>query len=207
MRFERVLYATAAVCIGILFDPSIHASELKLTDCSELAELFSAFCIQDFPDPAETEKFIRLKGAREMSAKEVASYLHSDPGRGWYLKTPAALYAITLEEPPYHTCAIRRMTPAGEDGTAVKAIAEAVKAYSSEAGGHLVDIKPRNTELAPGLKVYFYGSNIVNAAQQTTDSFGVFISTYARQVPDPWRPDAASDGGVEVRFSHLVAGR
>ncbi len=74
----------------------------------ELADLFADMCFSRFPDDAALAEGAAKRQLAAMSQDQVKAYLHSDPGHGWFLKTADGSYAITIEEPPYHACAVRR---------------------------------------------------------------------------------------------------
>jgi hypothetical protein len=112
---SRVGAATiaAALVLGLYLGGAAQAADGAPVPDDEIAELFGAFCHKAFPDEAPLDELARGRHAVAMKPEELASFLHGDPGRGWFLHTPAALYAITIETAPYETCVVRRMTPAG----------------------------------------------------------------------------------------------
>lgn len=76
---------------------------------AELADLFADFCLKRFPSETALAEGVELKQLRALSPRGVRRFLHDDPGRGWLLETPSDAYVITIEDPPYHACAVRRM--------------------------------------------------------------------------------------------------
>ena len=72
-----------------------------------LLRLFSQLCLQKFPDDAAMAPGVEAAGAVVMTEEEVKARLHNDQGRGWILDQPEGSFAIILESPPYHACAIR----------------------------------------------------------------------------------------------------
>ena len=169
--------------------------------------MFSEVCISDFPDDSKVKAFLKAKSATIMSPTEVQRYLKSDPGQAWYIKTPVALYGVTIEEPPYHTCAIRRMTPEGAESSGMVAVANATKAYASSIGGSTVMIPANNGRSNPeGPDILSVGIGVVLNGQPS-DAFGVFISNYHGRVPEPWIADGTPGVGVEIRFSRRVINR
>ena len=72
-----------------------------------LVEAFGLFCLDRFPGAARVEdaapgRLVPLSPAR------TREYLHDDPGRGWLYRAADGEYVLTIEEPPFHTCAVRR---------------------------------------------------------------------------------------------------
>ena len=170
--------------------------------------MFSELCIGDFPDDEKVDAFLTSKAATPMSASEVQRYLHNDPGRGWYVKTPVALYGVTIENPPFHTCGIRRMTPEGAATPGTHAVAQAEKAYAAGIKGTTVLIKPTNTRTGPtGPDVLAFGMGVLDAEGKPSDSFGFFLSNYHGRVPAPWVADGTPGVGVEIRLTRQTIGR
>jgi len=74
---------------------------------SALVEAFALFCLDRFPDAARVEDAAPGR-MTAMPRAQVQRYLHADPGRGWTYRTDDGAYVLTIEDPPYHTCAVRR---------------------------------------------------------------------------------------------------
>ena len=201
--------ARAAFLSALLTVPVIaHADPAPPADVTELASMFSELCIRSFPDDEKLDAFLTSKAATPMSASEVQRYLHNDPGGGWYIKTPVALYGVTIENPPFHTCAIRRMTPEGAAPPGTNAVAQAERAYASSIGGTTVMIKPTSVRAgAAGPDVLSFGMGVLDAAGKPSDSFGFFLSNYHGRVPAPWIADGTPGVGVEIRLTRQTIGR
>ena len=74
----------------------------------ELNALFAAFCLMKFPDAGAADLYARLKGFRLMPEEQLRAILGKDPGTGWLYDGGFGTYAITIEQPPHHACAIRK---------------------------------------------------------------------------------------------------
>ena len=72
-----------------------------------LVEAFGRFCLDRFPGAARVEDAAPGQTSALPPAR-VRDYLHDDPGRGWIYRADGGAYVVTIEDPPYHTCAIRR---------------------------------------------------------------------------------------------------
>lgn len=72
-----------------------------------LVEAFGLFCLKGFPGAARMEDAAPGR-LTPMTPAQVESYLHGDPGRGWTYAADGGTYVLTVEDPPYHTCAVRR---------------------------------------------------------------------------------------------------
>ncbi len=72
-----------------------------------LVEAFGLFCLDCFPGAARVADAapVRMQALSPLRTREC---LHDDPGCGWLYRAPGGEYVLTIEEPPYHTCAVRR---------------------------------------------------------------------------------------------------
>jgi hypothetical protein len=104
VRPKRVL-ALFALATLIAFGASpVRAAEPATV---ELLDVFATACLGKFPDDAELRKYARDKQFDIMAAERLHRLLGTDPGEGWVQKGAYRQYLLTLELPPYHTCAIR----------------------------------------------------------------------------------------------------
>jgi hypothetical protein len=87
--------------------PSEIMSEVDASG-TELADLFGDLCLTRFPDDKALEEAVGKRQLQPMTQDQVKLVLHEDPGHGWLLKTATGTYVITIENPPYHACAVRR---------------------------------------------------------------------------------------------------
>jgi len=192
-----VVIACAALCLCA----AAHAENVAApADDVEIAGLFAAFCLKAFPEPVALDRLAQAKSAVPMTADEVKSYLHADPGRGWHLRTQHALYAITIESPPYLACAVRRMTPSGM--STVQHYVDAVKAYVGGRSGTLVNAPPQKSRTPEGLDISGYPYALVDASGKVSETFMVILTNYHGRASEPYRADAAGGVGVEVRMVH-----
>jgi hypothetical protein len=74
-----------------------------------LVDVFGRMCLKRFPDRDVTEG--ELAPVQELGPAEVRRYLHADPGRAWRLDADGGLYIVTVEAPPFNSCAVRRTYP------------------------------------------------------------------------------------------------
>jgi hypothetical protein len=194
--------ATALLVFGAAHRPFAQtaAPSAAMVPDDELAALFSAFCLEAFPAAASLDRVATARKAVVMKPEEVTSILHSDPGRGWMLRTPQALYGITIEYPPYNGCAVRRMTPVGVSG--VKNYIAAINAYVAARNGKLVNLPPQKSATPGGADISMYGQGMVDASGKPSENFAVILTNYHGRPGGVWRADAGTGVGVEVRFVH-----
>jgi hypothetical protein len=82
---------------------------------AELVDMFTAVCLGRFPDDAAVREFATENRLGVMPAEMVHQLLGTDPGEGWIRNTALGRYLLTVEMPPYHTCAIRKRDRAALD--------------------------------------------------------------------------------------------
>ena len=77
---------------------------------TELVVVFIELCLGRFPDRANLVEGRISQDTRlsPMPADQVRNYLKDDPGRGWIYQTETGNYVVTIEDPPYRACAVRR---------------------------------------------------------------------------------------------------
>lgn len=170
------------------------------TVANEMADLFSSFCIDKFPDDAALAGWADAKKAQVMTPEQVQQFLHQDPGHGWNLQTQTGLYVITVEEPPYSACAVRRMTPAGLP--TVKIYKDAIDRYVASKHATLLPVQNMRTK-GPGTSdISAYSFGIQDSSGKVVESFMLFLTNYHGQVPASFKADAQDGVGVEVRMVH-----
>ena len=169
----------------------------------ELAALYATFCLDAFPDAYRLDRLASRGNARPMTGDQVSALLRNDPGRGWFIRSPAALFAITVEDPPYSTCAVRRMTPSGL--SSVKNYRAAVEAYAARRRGQLTTVPPQRAKTPDGGgDVSIYAYQMIDPASGMVETFAVFLTNYHGRVGGIWKADAADGVGVEVRLVHQM---
>jgi hypothetical protein len=196
----KKLAIALALSLVLAFSIGTRAQVASPVADDELAALFSAFCIDAFPVPANLDRVAAARNAVPMTPDEVQSILHNDPGRGWMLRT-SALHGITIEYPPYNACAVRRMTPVGV--SSVTHYVAAVGTYAAAKKAKLVNAPPQKTQ-QNGVDISLYGQAMVDASGQSQETFAVILSNYHGQAAGIWRADAGAGVGVEVRFVHQI---
>ena len=87
--------------------PPANATDAEKIAAPHIIEDFSAPCIEAFPDDAAVEAFASEQKLAPMSESELRRLLGRDPGEGWIGKGQSGTYMLTIEKPPYHSCAIR----------------------------------------------------------------------------------------------------
>jgi hypothetical protein len=112
----------------------------------ELIDMFAAVCLLKFPDDAAVRQFAAEKQLAVMPDDIVRKLLGTDPGQGWIQNTASGRYVLTLELPPYHTCAIRKAGSAAPDFLAAFSLLLGTWA-ATQSGASLKQAPPQNAEV------------------------------------------------------------
>jgi hypothetical protein len=167
-----------------------------------LAQMFSTFCLKAFPDGAAVDAALQAKSEAPLNPDQARSYLDDGPGRGWLVRTPDSLFAVTVADPPTPTCAVRQMTPDG-----VRDIADlvgAIKAHVAAIKGKLVTVAPETAKPADGPEVRYFGYGVLGPDGSPVEEFGIYVSDYHGKVSEPWTGFVGHGSGVEVRFTRTI---
>lgn len=154
-----------------------------------MVALYDNVCLQKFPDDVSASSAIAAAGGQPLTVNEVRDHLYGRHGLGWRLPDGDGAFIVTIENPPYHQCSIRRWTPHGvSDIAAYRALADRYEA----AHPGFTPIPPQ-TFTQDG--VASKGAGEVLKSGQSSESLMYFNSS----------PAKASDGttGVEFRLVHL----
>jgi hypothetical protein len=87
--------------------PPANVTDAEKIAAAHIIEDFSAPCIESFPDDAAVEAFASEQKLAPMPESEVRRLLGRDPGEGWIGRGQSGIYTLTIEKPPFHTCAVR----------------------------------------------------------------------------------------------------
>jgi hypothetical protein len=98
----------------------------------EFVRLFASYCLKSFPDDAALLKQAEADNLAPLSPAEVRTMLHKDSGAGWVIGGAKLQYVLTVEQPPFHTCALRHLSDQPLDG---QPLMMAAKSFV-EASGH-----------------------------------------------------------------------
>ncbi len=140
----------------------------------EFVRLFSNYCLSKFPEAmAQAAADEKLE---PLTAAQVASYLHSDPGQGWLIAGAEGQYVLTEENPPYHACALRRYATALMDG---KPLFAAAKDFVMSSGRSFGTPQSIRRVIGPGIVSNGLLFPVVGATGQPTgEAFMFFVVAY-----------------------------
>jgi hypothetical protein len=201
-KYCSSLLAAAALWLGL--PAQSHAqTQPDPTVAPEIAEIYTSFCIEKFPDASAIGSLAKARKAAPLGQDQVKRFLHSDPGNGWTLHDGTGDYIILLEDPPYRACSVRRMTPSGVND--VKPYVAAVNAYIARKNGKLVGIPPSQNKTPDNIAdISTYGYGMLDANGKPVETFAVILTNYHGHAPADEQAAAAGGVGVEVRMVHQI---
>lgn len=184
--------------------PAAAEPGMTTADATSMVGLYQRLCLQSFPKPAALAAALQPLDATELPAPEVASYLHADPGRAWRLHVDGVRYVLTVENPPFHTCALRRMTVAGLSDD--RLYAQAVRSYAQAHGLAIKHLPKRVLALSGNTELTAFASILAPPGAKTARETSLLLLTayHGHLDRDKW-PQNSGGSGVEVRMAHQIA--
>lgn len=202
----RLRLAGALVALGFgiaLAHAQAPAARSTETRFAEQVRLFTDACVRAFPDEPVAGSLAQAGRYRAMTPDQVRAYLQRDSGRGWFLRTPLGSYAITVEDPPVRTCAVRRMTPAGI------ANAEAfAKLISDDAARRHLDVTKlpvQSAKTRDGADVIALPYALLPpGAKDASEIYMLLLTNYHGQYRSRLLDGAVGGDGVEIRLVRQI---
>lgn len=171
---------------------------------ASLTQMFTSLCLKAFPDAAAVDAALKLHSLSPLTPEQARPYFSdgTGTGKGWLVRTSDALFAVTIEEAPNQTCAVRQMTPDGLRDIA--GLTAAIRAHVIAMKGKVVAVAPEKASLVDGPETRYWGYGVLTADSTPVEQFGIYVSDYKGKVPLPWTPFAGKGSGVEVRFTRTI---
>jgi hypothetical protein len=158
---------------------------------AELLDVFAAACLAKFPNDADVREYAKEKQFDVMADERLHRLLGTDPGQGWIQNGVHRQYLLTIEFPPYHTCAIRAVNAKTEDF--VPTFSERIVSWTASQAGTSLKGPSQKTANIGGVpsEVYIW---------ELDRGQGMSADTLMAVVPSP--PNV-----TEVRLVHGVGNR
>lgn len=203
---REVVRSVSVLAVLIFLISPVQSKPYQPADINELVKMFSEICLDSFPNSDRINSSLSRMSSIKMPPSEVQRYLKTDPGQGWYVKNRSTLYAVTIEEPPYHTCAIRRMTSVGPNAAGVSSAVHLIKSYATKIGGSTQAIPHKEVQGLAGLDIAYSGIGIF-ANGKLSDVFAIITTNYHGRISEPWVTAETVGEGVEIRLTRTVKDR
>jgi hypothetical protein len=158
--------------------PPEDATEADKKAAGELVGLFMGPCLDKFPDDGAVAAYAKAENLTPMTETEIRQLLGSDPGVGWVGKSSTGVYRLTVEEPPYHTCALRAIY-AGPP-KAIKSLFFLPIALWAVTKNQALSEQPTQSQTVNGLPTLAYPFVLVDAGGKTVGQFAVIVT----DIPD-----------------------
>jgi hypothetical protein len=202
---KRTRIAILATLLACAFFPAPRARAYDpnaVAAVNEMARIYTAFCLEKFPDRDAMESLAKDLDFKGMNYGELKRYENNALGFGWYISARNNLYVVTLEDPPHEACAVRHMTPEGIPSA--DAYTEAVKNFAAAKKGNLFKALTNKQKTSDGSDVSTFSNFMEDTGGRQTDMFMLVLTDYHGKVPEEWKADAQKETGVEVRMEHRL---
>jgi hypothetical protein len=176
-RLASCLGSVTLAALIVLSATPVRAAEPAWV---ELIDMFAGVCLGKFPDDAAVRQFAVDKRLAVMPDDMVRQLLGTDPGQGWFQNTARGRYLLTLEMPPYHTCAIRRTDSAAPDFLAPFSLLLATWA-ATQSGASLKQLPPQNAQIG-GSSTQVYQWVLDRGSSKPAETLMVFITKVTNTV-------------------------
>jgi len=199
---HAIMGAAVAACV---FAGRAAASEISQGPgaAEDMAWVYGTICLGAFPAQPAVQAALAGLHATPMADTDTKSVLDGDPGRGWRLSTKLADYIVTIEDPPYNTCAVRRMTRQGLP-TALPYIAS-LQNYARAKSLLMGQVASLEETLSGGADRQVLATPLgSDPAKQPTQS-SMYVSTDYHGRYTGWGAlDTDGGDGVEIKMAHQI---
>jgi len=169
--------------------PPADTPEADQKAAGELVGIFTEPCIGRFPDDDAVSGYAQAAKLTPMTAAEVREILKSDPGVGWVGQSSGGPYKLTIEKPPYHTCAVREVFAGAP--IAVKSSFSLLMALWAVGKNYSFAEQPTQFVTVNGLPTTAYPFLLTDASGKTLEQLAVIVTDL-------------SDGKHEVRLVRQI---
>lgn len=99
---------SVALVAALVFSSAAVQSAAQADPIGDALSAFDQVCLKRFPASNAINAFVAQNRMEPVSEQDVRQMLGTDPGVGWSGQSPSGPYTLTIELPPYHTCAVRK---------------------------------------------------------------------------------------------------
>jgi hypothetical protein len=157
--------------------PSPNGKPVDVKGVSELVDTFLDLCLNTFPDDNAVATKVKAAGHSPLSDQQVRQFLHDDPGRGWLINRGDTVLALTIELPPFHSCAVRTMVQTEPDIAMVTALAAGSWGLS-QVPVETLALTPPKTVPANGLVQTAYQFPMFGPDKRPVELVGAYLTRY-----------------------------
>jgi hypothetical protein len=169
----------------------------------DMAWVYGTICLGAFPAQPAVQAALAGLHATPMTDADTQAALDGDPGRGWRVTTKLAEYTVTIEDPPYNTCAVRRMTRQGLP-TALPYIAS-LQNYARAKSLLMGQLAPLEETLTGGADRQVLATPLgSDPARKPTQSSMYVTTDYHGHYTGRNALDADGGDGVEIKMAHQI---
>lgn len=180
-----------------------------LAAATNMAAIYQRLCLEAFPDPQAMGRALEASQATRLPPHDSEALLNGEPGSAWHLSTATADYTLTIEDAPYTTCALRRMTRDGFS-TALPYVS-ALQSYARRRGLVMGAVGQLDQVLDGGASETVLATPLTarpkkGAAEPAPAETSMYVTTDFHGHYTGWASaDAEGGSGVEIRMAHHIA--
>jgi hypothetical protein len=180
---SRLGIAALATLVALNATPVRAADEAVV----QLVGMFAAICLDRFPDDTAVRQFATEKRLDVMPEERLRHMLGTDPGVGWIQNTARGQYVLTIELPPYHTCAIRKADSTAPDF--LSSYSQVLAGWANQSGASLKQL-PVQTAQIGGFPSQIYQWDLSRGPGKQAETLLAIVTN--------------ATSGVEVRLARVI---
>ena len=181
---RRILIGLALVFVAL------PAAADQVVD--ELVNIFAEACLTRFPDETAIRHYAGENRLAIMPDEQLHRLLGTDPGEGWIQSTARGQYLLTIEMPPYHTCAIRKTI--AQQTVFLPVFSQTLAAWAAKQTGTSLKKTPPMTTNIDGVPSTAYIWELDRGPGMQAEELIAIVSNF-------------SDGTAELRLARLIGNR
>jgi hypothetical protein len=158
----------------------------------ELVNIFAEACLTRFPDETAIRHYAGENRLAIMPDEQLHRLLGTDPGEGWLQNTSRGQYPLTIEMPPYHTCAIRKAV--AQQTVFLPVFSQTLTAWAAKQPGTSLKEMPSQTPNIDGLPSTVYIWELHRGPDTQAEKLIAIVTNF-------------SDGAAELRLARAIGNR
>lgn len=146
---------------------------------THMIDIFAEACLKDFPDDGAVRQFANDKHFTSLPDEAIHQLLGTDPGQGWTQESDHGRHLLTIEFPPYHTCAVRKIDTSEPDYIAPTRLL--IAAWAAKQGATLKE-SPMQSARMSGLPTEVYSWVVDRGSTRPNETLMIFVTRTERKV-------------------------
>lgn len=158
--------------------PAPSGKPMEVKGMDETVANFFDICLDKFPDDQAAAAKLTTLGFQPLSNEQTAKILKQDPGRGWAKDIAGTAFVVTIELPPFHSCAVHARLATEPDVGVLMAMSVGLWASKQTPPEMLQPIAFEPLTLADGTVEQMRGFVLAGLDQKPIERVGAYIAHY-----------------------------